>query len=169
MIVKTESRKLMCQLSEEELLQRGDELAKTYIEIAALDLQKKRITAQIKPLDERIESLVVIIDTKEEERPVKCQWEYDFNFGVKKLHRMDTYDVIDTGDIKDWERQQQLGLQVEQTAGSEDEGISVCLNDACEHNKKDTANGCSILEHVFECEKMTSLPATEPITEEPRT
>ena len=161
MTTKTESRKLNCLLSEDELLQRGNELAKTYIEIAALDLQKKRITSQIKPLDERIEALVVIIDTKEEERSVACEWQPNFAEGIKRLRRLDTYEVIDTREIRDFERQQQFELE---TSPKVDEGLALgaeepqpdlentCYNTGCLQYEEGEGNHCKSLEYTEECD-----------------
>lgn len=153
MSLKTETKKLMCQLSEQELLERGNEMAKTYMQVAALDLEKKRITAKIKPLDERIEALVVIIDTKEEERSVACEWHPDFALGIKKLRRLDTYEVIDTREIRDFERQQQLDLE---TGSQVDEELepdaeNICFNTGCLQYEESTPNHCRSLEYTSEC------------------
>lgn len=171
MDTKTETRALTCELSEAELIARGDEMAKTYIQVAALDMQKKRITAQIKPLDERIEELVTIIDTKQEERKVKCEWQYEWALGVKRLFRTDTYEQIDSDTIRESERQQHLRLTNEEVPGGSDDvsdvlphvvdqdeagdEITICHNIDCEHCKKDEPNGCSIYEYVSECDKST--------------
>jgi hypothetical protein len=175
MTIKTETKKLTCVLSEHELLERGDELAKTYMKVAALDMEKKRITSRIKPLDERIEMLVTIIDTKEEERDVDCEWNYDFNLGLKRLRRGDTYEVIDSNEIKDWERQQMLALepseklyedktekpakigdlfdQVQGKLAEEPENEpSVCTKADCSHYDAEEPNGCDSTEEVWLCE-----------------
>lgn len=108
---RTETRKLMCQLTEHEVMQRGEEMAKTYIQVAALDMEKKRITAKIKPLDERIEELVTIIDSKEEERDVECRWVPDWTAGIKSLIRNDTGEEVEFKKLQEWERQQNLPLR----------------------------------------------------------
>jgi len=180
MTIKYEARTLTCELTEDELLARGDEMAKTYIQVAALDLEKKRLTAKIKPLDERIQELVLIIDSKQEERRVECRWVYSYDIGIKALIRPDTGEEIETGRIKDHERQQQLELE---TRGRVDEGLAlgaeenldneqtVCLNTSCLRYEASEPNHCCILEYVSECDnpKGTGAPKEETTDARPET
>ena len=171
MTIKTESRKLMCQLTEDELLRRGDEMAKTYMQVAALDLEKKRISAKIKPLDERIEALVVIIDTKEEERDTERRWVFDWALGVKRLYREDTGLELDFREIRAHERQQQLELETSRpddglALGAEEpqpDEDNVCLNTGCLQYEVDEPNHCRSLEYTSQCDNPqgTGAPGTE--------
>lgn len=129
METRTETRKLKCLLTEDELIARGEELVKNYKDIAGLDLQKKRITAAINPLDERIEELVTIIDTKEEERKVECTWKYFWDLGVKRLLRSDTGEEVDSETIGEGERQQHLRLTDKETPGGFDDVSDVLSSD----------------------------------------
>jgi hypothetical protein len=105
---RTENKMLMHFLTDDELIQKGEELVKLYKEISVLDAEKKRLSHKIKGLDEQIEDLIKIIDAKEEERNVLCRWVYNWKKGTKHLIRTDTGEELQYDLIEDWERQQKL-------------------------------------------------------------
>jgi hypothetical protein len=106
----TENRHLDCDLTDEEVQQYGEDLAHRLLDIGALELEKARVNAKIKPIKEEVETLVTKIDTKKETREVACDWHYDWDGGKKRLIRTDTYDTLPntTFDISDDEKQQQF-------------------------------------------------------------
>jgi len=102
------TRRLFCELTEDELLARGKELAIELTGIVKLEIERSALNAKIKPKKERVDELAVIIDQKKEERDVKCQWFHDWNGGKKTLRRLDTFEDLETDIIREWERQQHL-------------------------------------------------------------
>lgn len=102
------TRRLFCELTEDELLARGKELAVELTGIVKLEIERSALNAKIKPKKERVDELAVIIDQKKEERDVKCQWFHDWNGGKKTLRRLDTFEDLETDIIREWERQQHL-------------------------------------------------------------
>lgn len=162
----TESRKLTCQLTEHELLERGNEMAKTYMQVTALDLEKKRISAKIKPLDERIEQLVVIIDTKEEERDTECRWVFNWATGIKRLYRTDTGLELDSREIRAHERQQQFELEMNDGLAlaaeePQPDPENVCYNTGCLQFDADTENHCRSLQYTSDCDNPTGTGAPQ--------
>jgi hypothetical protein len=115
--MKTCTRKLYCELTTDELVTRGNELAQELTGIVKLELGRARLNAKIKPKKERVEELAVIIDAKKEERDVKCTWHYDYERGQKTLRRDDTYEALDDDIIQEYERQQHLKFTGEETPG----------------------------------------------------
>jgi hypothetical protein len=113
--MKTCTRKLYCELTTDELVARGNELAQELTGIVKLELGRARLNAKIKPKKERVEELAVIIDAKKEERDVKCNWYYDYERGQKTLHREDTFELLEDDIIREHERQQHLRFTGEVT------------------------------------------------------
>lgn len=105
-----ETRNLVCQLTEHELIERGQELDQVLKDIAGLIQERAAVNAKIKPKEQRVEKLVTIIDTKEEVREVECDWSFNWNSGVKTLYRSDTQEKLESKPITDAERQIQLEL-----------------------------------------------------------
>jgi len=108
----TETRHLDCNLTDEELKQYGEDLAHRFMDVQALQVERARINAKIKPIEQEIETIVVKIDTKKEVREVECDWFYDWHKGKKWLVRTDTYETVPhtTLDITEEEKQQRLEL-----------------------------------------------------------
>lgn len=106
----TEERHLTCELSDAEVKQYGEDLAHRLMDITALELEKSRITAKIKPIKEDVEELVGKIDTQEEVRQVVCDWFYDWDNDKKWLVRTDTFSTVPntTSGITEDEKQQQF-------------------------------------------------------------
>lgn len=115
--MKTCTKKLYCELTTEELVLRGNELAQELTGIVKLELGRARLNAKIKPKKERVEELAVIIDAKKEERDVKCTWHFDYDYGRKVLRRDDTYEQLDEDIIQEYERQQHLKFTGKETPG----------------------------------------------------
>ena len=108
----TEMRHLDCELTDEEVKQYGEDLAHRLMDISALEVDKARLNAKIKPIKDDVEKLVVKIDTKKEVREVACDWHFDWDRGKKTLFRTDTFKSLPntTFDISDAEKQIKLDM-----------------------------------------------------------
>jgi hypothetical protein len=97
---KQETRSLLCPLSDEDLKLRGHNLAAAVKELEEVEAEKKQAVSEfgvrIKALDERIQSLAVVVKARHEARPITCEWRGDGKTGTMKLYRLDTDTVIDT-------------------------------------------------------------------------
>lgn len=110
MIEHRETRSLECLLTEDEVREKGEELAAKLKRIAELTVEKSRITAQIKPINEEVEELVEQIDTKKETRDVECVWIYGWELGEKYLVRDDTGEAIKGSKCSITEEERQMNL-----------------------------------------------------------
>lgn len=92
--------------------QYGEDLAHRLMDIGSLELDRARINAKIKPIQQEVEQLVTKIDTKEEVREVDCDWHYNWTAGKKELFRTDTFEAVPNTkfDITDEEKQIKLEL-----------------------------------------------------------
>jgi hypothetical protein len=108
----SEERHLDCFLTDDEVKQYGEDLAHRLMDIGALEAEKSRLTAKIKPIQKDVEILVQLIDTGKEVRSVPCDWDYDWNRGKKSLYRSDTAEIVPntTFDISEDEKQIKLEL-----------------------------------------------------------
>jgi hypothetical protein len=88
--MEKETRNLMVTLSEQEINDRADEMAKCIIAQRPLISQRKRVNEEIKVLEERVEILADIINAGEEEQEVDCRWRYDWAANLRYLRRLDT-------------------------------------------------------------------------------
>jgi hypothetical protein len=110
--IKLENRKLMVTLSDDALLERGKEQAQALLKIGELTLAAAKISAQKKPIEQRIADLCRIIESGEESQELECRWSYDWDGGLKTLFRPDTGEAV--GDpivIADWEKQEHLNFE----------------------------------------------------------
>ena len=181
--MKTEKHNLFCELTDHELVQKGEEIVALYKSNAKLDMNKKRLSAAIKRNDEDIEKLLQTVDTKQEKREVECLWVWFWDQGTKKLVRLDTFTVAEATMIKEWERQGKLdeypeespseieliarkvaaesdidhrGMDAEdrENAGIvPDDSITVCGNSECGSYCTDEPNHCDECENVWECDR----------------
>jgi len=98
--VQTCTRELPCELSDNELQQKGAELAAVDLHIAVLKAEKKaeakRLGDAIKELEEQQETLATCVDNGTEQRLVSCRWDLDFEGNEKRLVRIDTGDTVET-------------------------------------------------------------------------
>jgi hypothetical protein len=121
----TENRTLRCTLSGDELGAKSNEMARTQIDLCALEEQKKVViseySAREKEKKARINVLAQTISSKAEERQVPCEWRFEQS-GIdaarqpirhpehKTLVRTDTGDVVEITRITDSDRQMALPL-----------------------------------------------------------
>lgn len=108
---------LECQLSEFEILERGQELA---LKEQELQGQKDELKATQTAMKEGIKSTETVIQklskdiiNKTEEREVECEWVMHSPVkGMKQFIRLDTQEVIDEYDMTDRDKERfQLSLQ----------------------------------------------------------
>lgn len=108
---------LECQLSEFEILERGQELA---LKEQELQGQKDELKATQTAMKEGIKSTETVIQklskdiiNKAEEREVECEWVMHSPVkGMKQFIRLDTHEVIDECDMTDRDKERfQLSLQ----------------------------------------------------------
>ena len=100
-----ETRHLNCELKDHEILSFGQEQSKLLKEVSDLKEQKAALQRQITPRTKRIDVLAEFVDSGIEERPVPCEWEYNWDGGTKVLRRLDTFEIIANCDITEGDRQ----------------------------------------------------------------
>lgn len=100
---------LPCDLTEEEVRVKSDQLAAACAERDALVEEKKEITSdfggRIKHRDAQISLLAKAVSTKTEPRKVECIWRSNFTSGQMELRRTDTMKVVDMRPMKDSDKQ----------------------------------------------------------------
>lgn len=105
---------LRCKLTDAELITRGTEMAEASAEVVTLEDQlastKKEYQAKIDSRQARINELSGTIRAKSETRLVKCEREFLYNAGRVTEFRTDTAEIINTRDMRDEERQQELAV-----------------------------------------------------------
>jgi hypothetical protein len=180
--MKTEKHVLSCDLTDHELVQKGEEIVTLYKANSELDMNKKRLSAAIKRNDEDIEKLLEIVDSKQEDREVECLWVWFWEMDTKKLVRLDKFTTVRAEVIKEWERQGKLDefpeespseieLMARQAAEKPDDlpnqadsvhsaEISVCQKTQCGNYDASEPNHCSECENVYECEWCTADDST---------
>ena len=105
---------LRCALTNGELIARGAEMAETSAEVVTLEDQlssvKKEYQAKIDSRQARINELSGTIRAKSESRIVKCEREFLYGAGKVVEIRTDTKVAINTRDMRDEERQQEMAV-----------------------------------------------------------
>lgn len=109
-MVKTETRHLMCRLTEDELETESKTLTILLTEKAHLEIEKsssnKRFSDLIKAKDVQIEKQIPIVRDREIEREVNVQIEFNVpDPGKKRITRLDTMEIIDECQMTDSECQ----------------------------------------------------------------
>jgi len=109
------TRKLPCILTDEEVLERGEQLAAAEHAYTATDNERKEAAKRFKnaltAIDRRLTELSDAIRDRVESRDVECRWALDFNSDCRLLLRVDTGEQIESVQgIPDADRQQALGL-----------------------------------------------------------
>lgn len=89
---------LPCKLTDEELLERGAELAKVLDAIDEIDAEKKaavdQFKARVQVQEARARELRTAIESKCEERAVECIESFELRLGVARTTRVDTGEQI---------------------------------------------------------------------------
>lgn len=103
---------LECKLESVEILKYSKELSECISQNAreedSLNSFKAQAKAKIEELQGRINLLSEKIKSEKEYRTVNTETRYDFETGKKTRVRMDTFAIVDTSDITDQERQQEM-------------------------------------------------------------
>jgi hypothetical protein len=111
---ESEIRELPCDLTGDEQRQRGDELARKFQNLDALEDERKSVVAEAKgkidATESEVRKLAQIVRERREHRPVECIWRRDDQRGVMELIRTDTSDVVLSRPMTEAERQHKLAL-----------------------------------------------------------
>lgn len=86
-------RELDCPLSDAELLERADAMAKCETTIEGLKAERRRLNASIRDESNRRTDLSQIIESKSETRDVSCEWRPDYDAKIYELFRLDQDDA----------------------------------------------------------------------------
>lgn len=108
---KTETKTLMCILTADEQRVRGIELAAAIKTLDELDVQKREVTEKIKAAEARRDVLATVVKFCQEERPVECVLEPDYDADTMTVRRTDTGTVVCVRQLTLMERQQELDLE----------------------------------------------------------
>lgn len=108
---KEVTRTLACKLTEEEITAKGRALASAVEERESHAQELKNFTElkkmEIKALDAEIKTMAKQIETEEEDREVKCVWNYNQpRRGMKQLIRLDSHEIVDELDMTDYDKAQ---------------------------------------------------------------
>lgn len=111
--LETETRELPCELTEAELLARGDAMAEAELRIEQLELERGQVSDAIKAQRAVRRKLAGVIDSGREQRDVRCVWIAHFTRNCRELVRQDTGEVIDTRVMTAEDRQEGLDFEPE--------------------------------------------------------
>lgn len=166
---KTVSRHLVVNLTEDEITRCSQELARVTTQQAELEEEKKTVVSGFKEKIDRCISdsrcLARKISTRQDMREVECEWEMNYDLRIAKLIRLDTMEEVERRKLTADELQEELKFNQEpEGAAEEDEetspqvfnNIDVCKNAICMNYSSVDTNGCSVFEHVYECEHATA-------------
>lgn len=123
--MKTVTRRLMCELDNDELIEAGQELSQALDRQRDLEDQKASVTASIKVTAATVEALARKVKYRQEERPVQCRVmaagkDPDGTLMVN-LFRTDTGELIERRPATIDERQMDLPLGERDDDPAEDE------------------------------------------------
>lgn len=111
--IKKDKASLPCELTDDELIAKGEKLSKQEIELWAKQDEAKKSAKTFKTLIDAmqkiVEGLVAEIDTKKEYREVECEWRYGVpHESEKSLIRLDTFETVQIEAVQEWEKQQDI-------------------------------------------------------------
>lgn len=87
---KTETRSLMCRLTDDEQRVRGIELADAQKRMVELAEEKREVGERIKATEATIDRLAEAVKHRQEELPVTCTLEPDYGADWMTIRRTDT-------------------------------------------------------------------------------
>ena len=109
----------MHNLNDEEVADYSKQLADATQDVCALEDEKKTIgqdyNAKISRQQSLARDMARKVSTRKEMRDTECRWRYDWEADEKHLIRLDTYECIESDTIKEYERQQELAIDKEDT------------------------------------------------------
>jgi len=109
---RVETRELKVRLTRDELLGKGEELARTIVEI--IELEDSKRTAQVaadsllKRLKGNANRLSRVINDQYELRQVEVTERFNYSAGIAEMVRLDTYEIVATRPLTAFEMQGQL-------------------------------------------------------------
>lgn len=101
---------LPCQLTDDELIKKVNEVSSIQCDYDTAWSNKKKHELEARRLKNDIDKLLHQISTRTEYREVGCCWVYNWDSGYKYLVRSDTSERLNSLPIEDHERQQNLPL-----------------------------------------------------------
>lgn len=108
---------LKCQLSQEELLQYGDELATALDNLRNLQEEKESVVKEFKAREAAFEATIgakqLLVRNKYEHRQVDCHLVLNYTKQTATLIRLDTGDIIKERAMTQDEKQMELGFDEE--------------------------------------------------------
>jgi hypothetical protein len=120
---KTEIRRILVPMTDEEKAKIGTEAAGIDKQIAQLEKEKKAsaqdFKAQIESLQSEKAPLVDALNMGNKYVDVECVWNYDFD-AMKKTLVAPSGDVLDTLPISEYERKRKIEEDIENAKGSDD-------------------------------------------------
>jgi hypothetical protein len=112
---ETETRELLCELTQAELLSRGSAMAEAELRIEQLKLKRGEVSDAIKVQRAVRRKLAGVIDAGKELRDVRCVWIAHFTRNCFELVRQDTGEVVDTRAMTAEERQEDMDFEPERS------------------------------------------------------
>ena len=118
--VKTthERHHLKCQLTQEELLERGDQLAHTLDELNKLADEKKALGEELKAKEAKAQAEITVLQqlvrNKYDRQLVDCNLVINYTTQKASLVRLDTEETIEERDITEEEKQLDMGFDSDQ-------------------------------------------------------
>lgn len=106
--LETVVRELPCELTDAELLERGDSMAACEVAVDELKSERRRLNAAIREQSDRRADLAKIIESKTETRDVPCTWQPDYELKRYDLVRSDTGAAIEQREMPEADLQMQL-------------------------------------------------------------
>lgn len=126
--VQDKQELLKCELTPDELLNFGEELANTQQDLNELDGQlaniKNDYKAKMSAKEAEIIRLGNLIRQKYEMRQVDCKVTYDFDEGIATVHRLDTGAFVSKRPMTDSELQRELKLFPERSGAGAGESVT---------------------------------------------
>ena len=111
-LLKTYTRDLRCELTPDEVRERGEELAQLHAELRDLEAEKKKAMAAFKlrldDIKRQAAEKAHDVRTHTEERPVECELWADYLREVRSLVRTDTGEEIRVDGLTDDDRQRSM-------------------------------------------------------------
>lgn len=113
-LVEKFKQPLRCKLSDEELIQRGEELAEAQAEVNALTEALASVRAEYKAKIEHQEAKINVLSgtirAKSEIRTTECERVFDYQEGTVSERRLDTGETLRWRELEGEERQQKLAV-----------------------------------------------------------
>ena len=115
-----ERHHLKCQLTQEELLERGDQMAHALDELNRLADEKKALGEELKAKEAKTQAEITVLQqlvrNKYDRRLVDCNLVINYTTQKALLVRLDTEETIEERDLTEEEKQMDMGFDDDQAA-----------------------------------------------------